>query len=292
MTTAVTHIQPADLGEADRALKARHRAMWALGDYPAVAADLDPRARPGPGRGRRDRPGDRVLDVAAGSGNVAIPAARTGADVVACDLTPELLAAGGRGRRRARGVELTWQDGRRGGAALSPTASSTPCCRAWASCSPRTTRPPPTSWSGSAVPGGTIGLSQLDAGGLHRPDVRHHEAVRAAAAARAPSRRRCGAARTTSAPCSATGSTTSRRDAATLRVDHFDRREAFRDYFKAIYGPTIAVYRGIADDPERVAALDDALADLGRRVRPRQRPAHGLGVPAAHGAPHGLTLVP
>ena len=39
MTTAVTHIRPADLGEADRALKNRHATMWAFGDYPAVVAD-------------------------------------------------------------------------------------------------------------------------------------------------------------------------------------------------------------------------------------------------------------
>lgn len=41
--------------------------------------------------------------------------------------------------------------------------------------------------------------------------------------------------------------------------------EAFRDYFKARYGPTIAAYRGIAEDPERVAALDRDLTELARR---------------------------
>ena len=51
----------------------------------------------------------------------------------------------------------------------------------------------------------------------------------------------------------------------TLKVDCFATAEAFRDYFKRTYGPTIAVYRAIADDPSRVAALDEALAELGRR---------------------------
>ena len=41
---------------------------------------------------------------------------------------------------------------------------------------------------------------------------------------------------------------------------HFDRPEDFRDFFKRAYGPTIVTYRGIADDPDRVAALDAALA--------------------------------
>lgn len=50
-----------------------------------------------------------------------------------------------------------------------------------------------------------------------------------------------------------------------LRVSHFATPEAFRDYFKINYGPTIAVYRSLADQLERQAELDDALADLGRR---------------------------
>src|SRR5215207_1134475 len=55
--------------DADRALKTKHRAMWASGDYPTVSSDLIPDF------GRRAvaaadvRPGDRVLDVGAGSGN-------------------------------------------------------------------------------------------------------------------------------------------------------------------------------------------------------------------------------
>jgi hypothetical protein len=50
-----------------------------------------------------------------------------------------------------------------------------------------------------------------------------------------------------------------------VRVSHFDKPEAFRDYFKANYGPTIAAYKNIAEDPERVAELDRLLAELGSR---------------------------
>ena len=53
-----------------------------------------------------------------------------------------------------------------------------------------------------------------------------------------------------------------RRQAVT--VDRFADPEAFRDYFKSRYGPTVAAYKGIADDPKRVAALDRDLAELAR----------------------------
>jgi 2-polyprenyl-3-methyl-5-hydroxy-6-metoxy-1,4-benzoquinol methylase len=94
----------------DDELKSRHRAMWALGDYPAVAteviADLGPVLVEACGIG----PGQSVVDVAAGSGNAAIPAAKLGADVVATDLTPELLEIG-KQAADAEGVTLSWKVG-------------------------------------------------------------------------------------------------------------------------------------------------------------------------------------
>jgi ubiquinone/menaquinone biosynthesis C-methylase UbiE len=56
---------------------------------------------------------------------------------------------------------------------------------------------------------------------------------------------------------------TAQRKAA--RVDRFPTAEAFRDFFKNHYGPTIAAYRNIAGDPDRIEALDHELADLARR---------------------------
>ena len=50
-----------------------------------------------------------------------------------------------------------------------------------------------------------------------------------------------------------------------LQVNHFETPEGFRDYFKACYGPTISVYKFIADQPERVAELDQALVDVAAR---------------------------
>ncbi len=48
-------------------------------------------------------------------------------------------------------------------------------------------------------------------------------------------------------------------------MDRFVDGVAFRDFFKAYYGPTISAYRGVAEAPERVAALDVELAELGDR---------------------------
>jgi hypothetical protein len=53
-----------------------------------------------------------------------------------------------------------------------------------------------------------------------------------------------------------------------LRVDRFTSPSDFLDFFKANYGPTIAAYRGIADDPERVTALDRDLMQLAERFDP------------------------
>jgi SAM-dependent methyltransferase len=93
--------------DADTDLKARHRAMWAAGDYPSMVETwLLPLGLRLVEACHITR-GMRVLDVAAGSGNAAIPAAQRGATVTATDLTPELLEAG-RSRPESRGLAIDW----------------------------------------------------------------------------------------------------------------------------------------------------------------------------------------
>src|SRR5687767_10923622 len=91
----------------DTELKARHRAMWASGNYPTMVdtflLPLGPRLVEACGIG----PGMRVLDVGAGTGNASIPAAERGASVTASDLTPEFFEPGRRWAQEA-GVELEW----------------------------------------------------------------------------------------------------------------------------------------------------------------------------------------
>jgi SAM-dependent methyltransferase len=75
----------------------RTRALWAVGDYQRVGVRLVPVSE----QLVADlgiRPGDRVLDVAGGTGNTALAAARRDAEVVCTDIVPELLEYA---RRRA-----------------------------------------------------------------------------------------------------------------------------------------------------------------------------------------------
>jgi SAM-dependent methyltransferase len=91
-------------------LKRTHRATWAAGDYAAVAELID-EAPPRDLLTHVDvTPGLEVLDVATGTGNIAIRAAARGARVVGLDLTPELFEPA---RRRAseHGVEVEWVEG-------------------------------------------------------------------------------------------------------------------------------------------------------------------------------------
>jgi SAM-dependent methyltransferase len=91
-------------------LKHAHRATWASGDYAAVAERIDAV----PPRDLLNRlaiaPGDDVLDVATGTGNVALRAAAVGARVVGLDLTPELFASALR-REAENRVTVEWVEG-------------------------------------------------------------------------------------------------------------------------------------------------------------------------------------
>jgi SAM-dependent methyltransferase len=91
-------------------LKQAHRATWAAGDYAAVARHID-EAPPSDLLDRVEvKPGQDVLDVATGTGNIALRAAVAGAQVVGLDLTPELFAEARR-RASAAGVTVDWVEG-------------------------------------------------------------------------------------------------------------------------------------------------------------------------------------
>ena len=91
-------------------LKHTHRTIWAAGDYAAIAEHID-EVPPRDLLARADfRPGQDVLDVATGTGNIALKAAAAGAQVVGVDLTPELFGTA-RSRAARAGVSVDWVEG-------------------------------------------------------------------------------------------------------------------------------------------------------------------------------------
>ena len=100
MSQAVTEME---------SLKSRMKATWMSGDFDRVAQTYAPSARAfverlglGPGR--------RVLDVACGSGNLSLPAARAGADVTGLDIAANLIRTA-RGRAQAEGLRVHFDEG-------------------------------------------------------------------------------------------------------------------------------------------------------------------------------------
>jgi ubiquinone/menaquinone biosynthesis C-methylase UbiE len=254
----------------DTALKQRHRAMWASGDYPTLASDLIWELGPRVVGAADVRPGERVLDVAAGSGNAAIPAALRGAMVVASDLAPELFDVGRRLAAEA-GAELEWREADAEALPFPDDAFDVVLSTVGVMFAPHHERAADelvrVTASGGRIaliswtPEGFIGqmfktmkpyAPPLPAGAQPAPLWGDEQHVRDLLGDRV-------------------SDITVARE--TVVVDHFDTAEAFRDYFKHHYGPTIAVYNRIADDPEQVRALDNALAELAR--------SHGLDQPGA-----------
>ena len=103
-TTTTDAVQP-DLA----AVKQRQQQTWASADYAAVAARIVPMAE-GLAQNAGLRAGDRVLDVATGSGNAALAAARCGCEVTGIDYVPALLERA-RARAAAEGLEIEFAEG-------------------------------------------------------------------------------------------------------------------------------------------------------------------------------------
>lgn len=247
---------------AEPDLKAKHRAMWALGDYASVADEVIPSLGETVARACDAHPGVRVLDIAAGSGNAAVPAALAGAEVVASDLTPALLDEGRR-RAEARGADLSWEvadaealpyaDGEFDAAMSCVGIMFAPHHQAAADELVRVVRPGGRIAVASWTPEGYIGqmfatmkpFAPAPPPGTQPPplwgDETHVRALLGDRVSDVEVHRQL------------------------LTVDRFATPTELREFFKARYGPTIAVYRSLADEPERVAALDAALDALTTR---------------------------
>ena len=100
MSQAVTELE---------GLKARMKATWMSGDFDRVAQVYAPCAAAFVER-LAPKPGERVLDVACGSGNLSFPAARAGANVTGLDIATNLIEAA-RGRARAEELNVSFDEG-------------------------------------------------------------------------------------------------------------------------------------------------------------------------------------
>ena len=241
-----------EAAQAGRELKQQQRAVWSLGDYHRFAKqtvwEVGPVLVAACGIG----PGQRVLDVASGTGNVALRAAEAGAEVTASDLTSENFAAG---RREADelGVELAWveadaealpfDDGEFDVVTSSFGVMFAPDQQAAADELLRVCRP-----------GGTIGIASFTPEGLGGT---FFELVGRHLPSPAPG----------AVPPTLWGNEAHVRKLFGERVSALDatRREyveraatpaAYVDLFTETFGPLVALRAALAADPDRLAALD------------------------------------
>jgi ubiquinone/menaquinone biosynthesis C-methylase UbiE len=247
----------------DQVVKARARAMWAAGDFPRVARETIPQVGPRLVAAAGVRTGQRVLDVAAGSGATSIPAALAGGDVVASDLTPELLAAG-RSAAIAAGVALEWVEADAEALPFADASFDVVLSSFGAMFAPRhqvvadelvrVARPGGTIAMANWTPEGWVGQFFLTIVPFMPPPppgalppilwgVEDH--VRGLFGDRVE------------------GLTFTR---AVQVMDLFADPAAAAAYYREHFGPTITAYAQVADDPERRAQLDAALLDFMTRI--------------------------
>src|SRR5690349_2309485 len=245
---------------ADAALKDKHRTMWASGHYDRVADEIIPALGERLVASLGITPGERVLDIAAGTGNAAVPAARAGARVVASDLTPELLEIG-RSQHPDPAIEwavadaeaLPWPDASYDVVLSTVGIMFAPHHQAAADEMLRVLRPGGRFGLLNWTPQGFIGqvfaamkgfVPPPPAGVQPPPLWGSDEHVQELLGDRVEG---LGFHR------------------GHVDVDLFPGASDFRSYFRDNYGPTLMAYRGLADQPERVAELDAALDDLAAR---------------------------
>jgi ubiquinone/menaquinone biosynthesis C-methylase UbiE len=260
--------------EADRRLKAAQRAVWAAGDYHAFATSTVWELGPVLVDACGVVPGRRVLDVATGTGNVALRAAQAGADVVASDLTPEHFDAGRRAAAAA-GVELTWVEADAEQLPFDDAEFDVVTSCLGAMFAPRQQRVA-DELVRVCRPGGTIGLITFAARGA-APDF--FDVLAPYAPPPPPG---------SSSPLEWGHDPHVRRLFADRLVPlSIEERQyveraatpyAYYDLFRTTFGPMVATLAGLADRPEQAAELERRFLDYVRRWN-QGRPEGPVAIP-------------
>ena len=94
---------------SDETLRAQARDTWNAGDYGRIAQSIMPAAEAFVAH-LSIVPGTRVLDLACGTGNLALPAAKAGAEVVGIDIATSLLDQA-RARAGEEGLAIRFEEG-------------------------------------------------------------------------------------------------------------------------------------------------------------------------------------
>jgi ubiquinone/menaquinone biosynthesis C-methylase UbiE len=246
----------------DRELKARQRAIWALGDYHKFATESIWGFGPELVEACGVSPGQHVLDVAAGSGNVAIRAAEAGAHVVASDLTPENFEAGRR-EARARGVELDWVEADAEALPFGDGEFDVVTSAAGAIFAPHH-QTVADELLRVCRPGGTIGMIAIVPWGFVVDFLEIVERYSRSPLFSSMSPLLWGREEHVREMFGdRVASLEMRRQRVAL--NRFGDPAEFRDYFKANHPMAVALYRDLAGEPARVAALDGELVEAAAR---------------------------
>jgi ubiquinone/menaquinone biosynthesis C-methylase UbiE len=252
-------------GGQDAEARARRRAtreLWALGDYDRFATELVWEIGPVLVRAAGVSPGQRLLDVAAGTGNVALRAAEAGARVVALDLTPELFEAGRR-HARARGVEIEWVEGDAQAIPFPDEAFDVVTSCFGAIFAPDHGRVG-DELVRACSPGGTIAMANFTPEGLAGDlfDLFGRYAPPPPAGAQSPLLWGSEAHVRALLGDRVSSLETSRR----TYVERARSPAEYVAFFKATFGPAVAIFRSLGAEPERAAAFDREFLELAARA--------------------------
>lgn len=243
----------------DHTLASDHRAVWALGDYALMAEQVMAPLGPVLVGATNIGPGDRVLDVAAGSGNISIPAAETGASVVSSDLTPELLE---RSQKRAaeQGVVLQWQEANAEALPFADGEFDTVISAIGVMFAPHH-QLAADELVRVCRAGGTIGLISWTHEGFFGQMLSTIRPYRPVMVPGVPPSALWGREDYVGGLLGDRVREI-RTQRQTLRVDRFGSAQAVHEYFKTHYGPTINAYSNIGNNHVLTATLDAQLTEL------------------------------